>query len=363
MSGEDKSLMERIEMPSVPQDARAKLALVEEELARAGLEQMRKSVLRYAPIYKKREEVISLPSVKPDFWARVFSSAPPEIDEYVLDDDAAILGGPLKNVTVERFEVDAEGNGEPRSVRFTFEFDPEENDYFDNAKLVKEFYWRKQIIKTSSGKRRVWEGLVSDPVRINWKEGQDTTNGLLDAACDLFDAEKKGGDRKKLPEYEALVKKLELLEAEQMNDDDEDVEMPEDDDDESHAGVSFFAFFGYRGRDISAEQNKEAVKEDEERFVKMSKGEEVDEDEDDEDDEDEDLELLVDDLEDAEIFSDGEELAIALAEDLWLNALKYYAQSFQPNFDFEGLDMEELEGMDEDEEEGENAPPAKKARN
>jgi hypothetical protein len=39
MSGEDKSLMERIEMPSVPQDARAKLALVEEELARAGLEQ------------------------------------------------------------------------------------------------------------------------------------------------------------------------------------------------------------------------------------------------------------------------------------------------------------------------------------
>jgi hypothetical protein len=290
---------------------------------------VRKSVLRYAPIYKKREEVISLPSVKPDFWARVFSSAPPEIDEYVLDDDAQILGEALKNVTVERFEVDAEGNGEPRSVRFTFEFDPEENTYFDNAKLVKEFYWRKQIIKTSSGKRRVWEGLVSDPVRINWKKDQDTTNGLLDAACDLFDAEKKGGDRKKLPEYEALVKKLELLEAEQMNDDDdEDVEMPEDDEDESHAGVSFFAFFGYRGRDISAEQNKEAVKEDEERFVKMSKGEEVDDDEDDEDDEDEDLELLVDDLEDAEIFTDGEELAIALAEDLWLNALKYYGMSY-----------------------------------
>jgi hypothetical protein len=39
MSGEDKSLIERIEMPSIPQDARAKLALVEEELARAGLEQ------------------------------------------------------------------------------------------------------------------------------------------------------------------------------------------------------------------------------------------------------------------------------------------------------------------------------------
>jgi hypothetical protein len=292
---------------------------------------VRKSVLRYAPIYKKREEVISLPSVKPDFWARVFSSAPPEVDEYVLDSDAEILGEALKGLTVERFEVDAEGNGEPRSVRFSFEFDPEENSYFDNAKLVKEFYWRKQIIKTSSGKRRVWEGLVSDPVRINWKKDQDPTNGLLDAACDLFDAEKKGGDRKKLPEYEALVKKLELIEAENMkDDDDEDVKMPEDDDDddESHAGVSFFAFFGYRGRDISAEQNKEAVKEDEERFAKMSKGEEVDDEDDDEDDEDEDLELLVDDLEDAEIFTDGEELAIALAEDIWPNALKYYGMSY-----------------------------------
>jgi hypothetical protein len=33
---------------------------------------------------------------------------------------------------------------------------------------------------------------------------------VLDAACDLFEAEKKnGGDRKKLPEYAALVKKVE----------------------------------------------------------------------------------------------------------------------------------------------------------
>jgi hypothetical protein len=39
MSGEDKSLMERIELPSIPQDARSKIALVEEELARVGLEQ------------------------------------------------------------------------------------------------------------------------------------------------------------------------------------------------------------------------------------------------------------------------------------------------------------------------------------
>jgi hypothetical protein len=290
---------------------------------------VRQGVALFAPAFKQREEIISLPSVKPDFWARVFSCAPAEVDEYILDEDATIIGEGLKGLNVERFEVDAQGKGEPRSLRFTFEFDPEENSYFDNAKLVKEFYWRKQVIKTSSGKRRVWEGLVSDPVRINWKQAElDPTKGLLDAACDLFDAEKKGGDRKSLPEYEALIKKLELVELEGMKDDvDMEAELS-DDEEESTSGVSFFRFFGYRGRAISAEQNKEAVKEDEERWAKISNGEEVpDDDEDESDDEDDDFELLVDDLEDAEIFTDGEELAIILADDLWANALKYYGMS------------------------------------
>lgn len=296
---------------------------------------VRKSVPLLAPIFKKREEIISLPSVKPDFWVRVFSSAPADIDAYILPEDADILGESLKNLTVERFEVDAQGNGEPRSLRFTFEFDPEENSAFDNAKLVKEFYWRKHAVKTASGKRRVWEGLVADPVRINWKSADlDPTKGLLDAACDLFDAEKKtGGKRTDLPEYEALVKKIEAVEAEALAaaedkdmDEDEDAELPEDED-ESPAGLSFFTFFGYRGRDITAEQNKEAVKEDEERWVKISKGEEVEDENDEDEDDDEDFDALVDDLEEAEIFPDGEELAIALAEDLWTDALKYYGMS------------------------------------
>lgn len=296
---------------------------------------VRKSVPLLAPIFKKREEIISLPSVQPDFWARVFSCAPADIDAYILPTDAEILGQSLKNLTVERFEVDAQGNGEPRSLRFTFEFDPEENSVFDNAKLVKEFYWRKQVVKTASGKRSVWEGLVADPVRINWKSADlDPTKGLLNAACDLFDAEqkKKGGKRTDLPEYEALVKKIEAVEAEALaaaedkEDMDEDADEDEDEE-ESPAGLSFFTFFGYRGRDITAEQNKEAVKEDEERWVKISKGEEVEDENDEDEDDDEDFDALVDDLEEAEIFPDGEELAIALADELWTDALKYYGMS------------------------------------
>lgn len=287
---------------------------------------MRKSVPVLTPLFKKRNEIINSPEVQGDFWIRVFSTAPSEIDEYILPTDAAILGAALKNLTVERFEVDAKGNGEPRSLRFTFDFNTgDDNPFFDNAQVVKEFFWRKDVTKTASGKRRVWEGLVSEPVRINWKKDMDLTKGLLDAACDLADAEKKqGGDRKKLPQYEALVKKVAEAEAEAMNADEDD-----DEGMESPAGLSFFAWFGYRGRDVSAEQSKQATKEDDERWAKIVKGEKVDEDEDEDDEDDDDDDDEEDDLEDAEIFADGEELAVAIAEDLWPEALKYYGM-YQP---------------------------------
>lgn len=294
--------------------------------------QVRKSIPSMRPLYQKRNALISSKEVQDtDFWPRVFSHAPAEIDEYILPSDSGILGECLRNLTVERFEVDDQGNGEPRSLRFIFEFATgDENPYFENAKIVKDFYYRYQVTKTAKGKRRTWEGLVSEPVRINWKEGMDPTKGLLDAACDLFEAEKKnkGVDRTKLPEYEALVKKLEEVEAENVTND-EDEEADDDDHPEagqSPVGLSFFAWFGYRGRDVTAEQSEAARKEDEERYQKLLKGEAVDDGaENDDDDEDEDDEE--DSLEAAEIFADGEELATSLAEDLWPSALKYYGES------------------------------------
>lgn len=287
-------------------------------------QKVRQSVPLLQPLYEKRNKLITTPEIQNDFWIRVFSNAPADIDEYVLPSDAAILGQALKNLTVERFEVDEKGQGEPRSLRFTFEFQTgDENPFFENEKLVKEFYWRTQVTKNAAGKRRTWEGLVSEPVRINWKEGKDLTKGLLDAACDLAEAEKKGGDRKKLPEFEKLVNKIGEVQTEAAAaaaEDDED-----DEDPESPAGVSFFAFFGYRGRSVSAEESKQGVKEEEERWAKIQKGEAVDDDDDDDDDDEDDDE---DDLEFAEVFPDGEDLAISIAEDLWPNALKYFGRYF-----------------------------------
>lgn len=291
---------------------------------------MRKTAPSYRPLYEKRNQIISQPDVQSDFWIRAFSNAPAEIDEYILPSDAAALGS-LKNLFVERFELDDKGQGEPRSLRFTFEFRTgEENPFFENSKLVKDFYWRKQVTRTAKGKRRTWEGFVSEPVRIQWKKDMDLTKGLLDAACDLAEAEKKQQQqqqqkkgRKELPEFEKLVKKVEEVDASgHEHEHDEEDEDHDCMDGNSPAGVSFFAWFGYRGKDVSAEQSKEAYKENEERWAKIAKGEDVDDGDDgNEDDEDEEPE---DDLEDAEIFPDAEELAIALAEDLWPGAMKYY---------------------------------------
>ncbi|KAJ5689222.1 hypothetical protein N7462_003614 [Penicillium macrosclerotiorum] len=358
--------IEHIELPSLPRDVAKKMSHLEEQFHRVEIEQMRKAVPLMKPLFEKRNEIISHPEVEGDFWMRVFSSAPGEIEDYILPQDAGILGQALKNLTIERFEVDAQGNGEPRSLRFTFDFKPEDNEWFENTQLVKDFYWRKQVFKTPSGKRRTWEGLVSEPVRINWKKDADPTKGLLDAACNLADAEKKGGERTKLPEFEALVKKIAEIQAEA--DKAEEEEDDEDEEPESPAGTSFFSFFGYRGRDVSVEESKQASKEEDERYAKILKGEEVDDE--DEDDDEEDLDLI-DELQDVEIFEDGEELAIAISEDLYTNAMKYYAQSFELGDDLDDLDMEELEGLEdieedleEDEDEGEGQErPRKKARN
>jgi hypothetical protein len=311
-SGQD--LAERISEPVVPQEVQRDITVLEQQFVRAEVEQLRQSIVSFRPLFEKRAKIVAHPEVQSNFWLRVLSNAPADIDEYITPADAAILGS-LKNLNVERFEVNEKGEGEPRSIRFTFEFNGE-NPAFDETTLVKEFYWRKQVLTTPSGRKRTWDGLVSEPVRINWKKDMDLTKGLLDAACDLFDAEKKGGVRHELPEFEKLVVKLAEVEA--LNDEEEDEEDEYPLQGQTQSG-SFFNFFGYRGSDVTAEQSATATKEENERLEKLLKGEKVDDDEADDDDEDVD-----DDFDTIEVFPEGQDLAIALAEDLWPNALKYY---------------------------------------
>ncbi|KAL5334385.1 nucleosome assembly protein [Aspergillus crustosus] len=338
-------LADRVSEAIVPPEVAKEIGVLEQQFIHTEVEQLRQSIVSFRPLFEKRAKLISHPEVTSNFWLRVLSNAPAEIDEYITSSDAAILGQSLKNLTVERFEVDEKGQGEPRSVRFIFDFHTDErNPYFENDKLVKEFYWRKQVLTTPSGKKRTCDGLVSEPVRINWKKDKDVTKGVLDATVDLFEAEKKGGERKDLPEFKTLIEKLAEV---------EDVEEEEDDEDDLGlaSGSSFFNFFGYRGSDVTAEQSADVTKEENERLEKILKGEKVDDDEADDDEE------VEDDFETIESFPGGQELAGAIADDLWPNAVKYYVQSFE-----EGPDFEEEDFDDEDDEDDEEAPPLKKTK-
>ena len=151
-----------------------------------------------------------------------------------------------------------------------------------------------------------WDGLVSEPVKINWKKGKDLTGGLTDAAVKLHEARQKTTDRKKevaLPEYKDLAKKIETA---------------------SDASVSFFGLFafvsGYRW--VSAEESAEAEKKDKEALAKIKAGEKIEEEEDDDDEDPQ-------DYQETEVFPGGDEVATIIAEDMWPNALRYYSTCTQ----------------------------------
>ncbi|KAE8348437.1 nucleosome assembly protein [Aspergillus coremiiformis] len=341
-------LLDRLQKPEPTEQQLKKMSFLEEKRVRIDVDCLRDNIVKMRDLYKERDAFINEnDEIKENFWVRVFANAPNEIDQYIMTPDAAALSSTLMNLNVERFELNENGQGEPRSIRLTFEFcTGEENPFFENDKLVKELYWRKRYIQTADGKTKFWEGLVSEPVRIQWKEDMDLTKGLLDAACDLAEAEKKAGkDRKKLPELEKLKNKIvELETTAEQEDEEEDEEFPL-----SPAGASFFAFFGYRGNDVSAEESEVATKRSDERYAKLSRGESIDDAE-----EEDDVEF-----EDIEVFPDGEELAIAIADHLWPHALELFNRD-------EDMDIEEFEGdlddEDDEDDEEETARPKKKTK-
>lgn len=275
---------------------------------------VRKSNELNAPLWKKRAEVIAK---IPHFWTLVLEQAPTEFDAFILPSDARIFAECFTTLEVTRFEID-DPKGSPRSVSIKFGF--AKNDYFEEAVLEKKFWFRKS---------KDWEGLVSEPVKITWKEGKDPTEGLTDAAYKLFEARSKSaksanGDSKskdaELPEYKKLVKMIE---------------------ESTEASPSFFAWFAFVSdyRWVSAEESQQTEKEDAERLAKLKRGEKVEEDEDEDEDET--------DYQETEVFPQGGEIATLIAEDMWPSAIKYYKSSHeQGDEDLSDLDVED---MDEDE--------------
>lgn len=283
---------------------------------------VRQNYILTRPIFADRAKLVEK---IPHFWAIVFEEAPEEIDRFIQPCDTDALNT-LQTLYVSRFDIsfDAPDVGEPRSVKLTFTFG--ENSWFEDRVLEKTFWYRLS--------RTGYTGLVSEPVRIRWKEGKDLTEGLLDESCRLFDIEtdikkfekqlkQNHGSPEKLNELKAsrhtLVEKLEhRLKSTQQD------------------AISFFAWFGYRGRNVSAEESAEVVQnENEINRRKHKKGRNGHGSAENEMDEHEvesaasKVPVAIDSTElDHEIFPDGEELAVAISDDLYPGAVKYFSQSF-----------------------------------
>ncbi|KAK2603717.1 hypothetical protein QQS21_004093 [Conoideocrella luteorostrata] len=296
---------------------------MEDDFEQVDLEILRIQDKMTRDLYAKRQKIISQ---IPNFWPLVFEHAPPEIDEYIQPTDAAVIVSALKNISVERFELP---NGHPRSISIKFEFS--ENEYFENTTLEKKFWWRHA--------KDGWEGLVSEPVEINWKADKDLTNGLLGLAKKIYEDDKAGKGDENTEAKKELIKKL---------------------DDTSLETVSFFNFFGFRGRYISEEESREAAKVAEEKRKARKEGKEVDEEKMEEDDEDED-----DGEYEFEIFPNGDDVALALAEDLYPEAIRYFQDGQElaalSEMDFEDDEDEEMGDDEMGDDDDENPSKKRKA--
>ncbi|KAI1415311.1 nucleosome assembly protein [Hypoxylon sp. FL1857] len=288
---------------------------------------IRQQVALSKSLYEKRAKLVAK---IPNFWALVFEQAPPDLDQYIQPSDSAVLLTALSNVSVSHFEIEDGGKGDPRSVSIKLEFS--ENEWFEDKVLEKKFWYR--VSKDGE------EGLVSEPVPIKWKSAEkDLTQGMLDLVIKVWENDKKQGpsDSTKIkkekdytPDEKALKEKIDAT---------------------GLGAVSFFGWFGYRGLNISAEESRLAVEEERKKRAERAEGKipelkEVEEEEDDEDDEDEDPLAL-------EIFPDGEEVALAISDDLWPNAIKYFSQAQEvdvSDVDFEDEDEDEEMGEDDEEE-------------
>jgi hypothetical protein len=169
--------------------------------------------------------------------------------------------------------------------------------------MLEKKFWHRQ---SKDG----WSGLVSEPVKIHWKKDRDLTGGLLDMVCAVWEVEKSSHTSRPssstsseglAAEQTALKKKIDNM---------------------GMGGFSFFAWFGFIGRKISAQESTEAVaaeREKRETYKMKRVSTQKIEDAEDKVEEEDGIGMGL------EIFPDGDDLAVAFTEDLWPGAIKYFS--------------------------------------
>lgn len=310
------------------------LQLLEAALGDVDTEITAKQYLMTKDILAARQNTIAK---IPKFWAVVFDHASSELEAAITSSDLEVFMAALQGIEVLRPEIPASATpsdvgldkfGEPRSVTIRFHFS--ENAWFADSVLEKSFYYRYG--KDGSA------GLVSDPIRINWKERKDLTEGLTDAAYAFWAAQKQSPDQnldgvitgearkardatsRQMPEYKALTQRLEAS---------------------TSGAISFFNFFSYRGRWTSAAESVEAKAELLAKKQAALNGQTAADE--DEDDEDEDFPE-----EDVETFPAGHEVAVSIAEDIFPSAIDYFmADTIDSDDELDGVEVDDSEDDDD----------------
>lgn len=146
-------------------------------------------------------------------------------------------------------------------------------------------------------------GYVSEPLDIKWKSAdKDLTGGMTSLVYKNWEEDKAAGGK---PNNESKTKEAlrKVMEETPLG------------------SVSFFTWFSFRGRKFTAEDDAVGLKAEEELRKKRKAGEEIP-DEDDEDFDEDEYEW--------EVFPTGDDLAVAIAEDLWPGAITYFSKPSLP---------------------------------
>ena len=262
-------------------------------VTRLTLTTVRQSNALMQPLYAKRNALASRIS---SFWPLVFEQAPPDLDQYIQPSDSQLFADSLLSLEVERFEPDIS----PRSIKITMTF-KENNPWFEDSSLEKKFYYRRTMDE--------WAGLVSEPVKIRWRQGKDLTNGLTDAAVRLWEARAKSENAKgdqpakqaDLKEHQDLRKRLEGNDPSQG---------------------SFFTLFGFVSdtRWVSAEESAEAAK----TLKQKKQNRDLAENENKMDSQLEEEQTQIE--QEVEICPQGDDIVTLIAEDVYPNAIKYFSE-------------------------------------
>lgn len=219
------------------------------------------------------------------FWPHVIEASSDSCDlkEHITPEDFDLLTS-LKSLTVNRFNAE---KGDPRDMDLIFTFT--ENAYTPAQTIKKRFVYSAE--NAAQGE----VGMISEPVHIQWKEGKDLTGGINKAAMEAFEERRKAGEKSKgkgkgkKAEHGPAVKKLiDLI------------------DKDTHQ--SFFNFFSYSGPhkefgEIADNQEEDSEAEDENGVYSGM----------------------------LDPFPWGDAVSVAISEDMYPNAVKYFSMFPHPN--------------------------------